>query len=631
VPDLYDAFGHLDDEGWRQLLLRSLDEGCIDGVTMPRFPPEEEQRLFTSWSRERALEEAFAFFRIVKEACQQLGSPLGPDSRLLDFGVGWGRIVRTFMKDVPARNIVGIDVNEHAIERCRSLVSFGRYLLWRSGEPLPLETAEVDVVTAFSVFSHLSAEAGLEAIAELGRVLRPGGLAVVTTLSGRFLDYCRTAAAAPRPDRFQADIAGQVRTAYPDWDTRLAQWPGDDLFFLPTGGGIQGAAADSYGWAMVPPGYARRAWAPWFEVVEHVDDQRILEQAYLVLRRRGGTREAAVETTPRTSWTGGFVRLVNGLLARGDLRFGRRSTHEGFLRAMVGLERELAASRSLRSRLEEERAELMQQLTQRTSGPVAQAAWKALLDGVAADGSPLPFLLRSIGRCPICEAESVFVAKDPWLRDHLVCQGCWSIPRERALMHVLQTHFPDWRAAALHESSPSPAAASNKLRRECPGYVGSQYWPDVAAGSLRDGVRCEDLERQTFADESLDLVVTQDVMEHVIDPQAAFREIARTLRPGGAHVFTTPIHPDLATSVVRARRVGGEIEHLEPPAYHGNPIDPRGALVTIDYGRDLPALVERASGLRVEVLTFDDAGAGLLGRFLDVVIARKSGDSRPMQ
>ena len=26
------------------------------------------------------------------------------------------------------------------------------------------------------------------------------------------------------------------------------------------------------------------------------------------------------------------------------------------------------------------------------------------------------------------------------------------------------------------------------------------------------------------------------------DPAAAFREIARTLRPGGAHVFTTPLH-----------------------------------------------------------------------------------------
>ncbi len=33
--------------------------------------------------------------------------------------------------------------------------------------------------------------------------------------------------------------------------------------------------------------------------------------------------------------------------------------------------------------------------------------------------------------------------------------------------------------------------------------------------------------------------LTQDVFEHLFDPAAAFREIARTLQPGGAHVFTT--------------------------------------------------------------------------------------------
>jgi len=40
---------------------------------------------------------------------------------------------------------------------------------------------------------------------------------------------------------------------------------------------------------------------------------------------------------------------------------------------------------------------------------------------------------------------------------------------------------------------------------------------------------------------ALILHLTQDVFEHMFDPAAAFREIVRTLQPGGAHVFTTPL------------------------------------------------------------------------------------------
>jgi 2-polyprenyl-3-methyl-5-hydroxy-6-metoxy-1,4-benzoquinol methylase len=45
----------------------------------------------------------------------------------------------------------------------------------------------------------------------------------------------------------------------------------------------------------------------------------------------------------------------------------------------------------------------------------------------------------------------------------------------------------------------------------------------------------------TFGDETFDLTITQDVMEHVFNPEKAFQEIMRTTKSGGAHVFTTPL------------------------------------------------------------------------------------------
>ena len=56
------------------------------------------------------------------------------------------------------------------------------------------------------------------------------------------------------------------------------------------------------------------------------------------------------------------------------------------------------------------------------------------------------------------------------------------------------------------------------------------------------GFRNEDLEALTFPDASFDLTVTLDVMEHVNQPDVVLREVARTLRPGGAYLFTVPTY-----------------------------------------------------------------------------------------
>src|SRR5262245_13341073 len=166
--------------------------------------------------------------------------------------------------------------------------------------------------------------------------------------------------------------------------------------------------------------------------------------------------------------------------------------------------------------------------------------------------------LSNEGYCPVCGGPSRFTARDPWLRDHYRCDRCGSIPRERALLTVLEREFPEWPELSIHESSPG-LPSSERLRRLCSSYLPTHYFPRPPLGAVVNGVRNEDLSRQTFADESFDLVITQDVMEHVLDPEGAFREIARTLRPDGAHVFTTPIYPDLMASERRARAGDGEI------------------------------------------------------------------------
>lgn len=240
------------------------------------------------------------------------------------------------------------------------------------------------------------------------------------------------------------------------------------------------------------------------------------------------------------------------------------------------------------------------------------------------------FLLEVDGVCPVCEQQVTFTAKDDWLRDHFLCGNCGSQPRERALMKVLADLRPDWRSLAIHESSPG-TAASRRLAAEAPGYVSSHYGPGVPLGTAHPqwGWRCEDLENQTFPDKSFDLVVTQDVFEHLFAPDRAIAEVARTLKPGGFHICTVPIVNKAAPSVRRARRDRqGKIEHLMEPVYHANPIDVQGSLVTVDWGYDIADYLDEASGLSTTIWTLDDMSRGIRAEYIEVLVSRKEPQSQ---
>src|SRR5438128_3730593 len=123
----------------------------------------------------------------------------------------------------------------------------------------------------------------------------------------------------------------------------------------------------------------------------------------------------------------------------------------------------------------------------------------------------------NFGYCPICQYWAIFIERDKWLRDGYQCIRCHSIPRGRALIYVLEKHFPNWRELRIHESSPG-GTSSEKLARECKNYVATHFFPDTPPGGTKNGCRCESLEGQTFGDNEFDLIITQDVFEHVLNP-----------------------------------------------------------------------------------------------------------------
>ena len=75
----------------------------------------------------------------------------------------------------------------------------------------------------------------------------------------------------------------------------------------------------------------------------------------------------------------------------------------------------------------------------------------------------------NLGYCVICERQTMFVWDGVYLRNHYRCVRCWSLPRWRAVIRVLDLCYPRWRVLRIFESSPG-GTGSEKLKRECPRY-----------------------------------------------------------------------------------------------------------------------------------------------------------------
>jgi ubiquinone/menaquinone biosynthesis C-methylase UbiE len=80
----------------------------------------------------------------------------------------------------------------------------------------------------------------------------------------------------------------------------------------------------------------------------------------------------------------------------------------------------------------------------------------------------------------------------------------------------------------------------------------------------------------SYEDQSFDLVLHSDTLEHVPEPVRGLAECRRVLKPGGFCAFTIPIIVDRLT----ASRAG------LPPSYHGSPANPADHVVHTEYGAD---------------------------------------------
>ncbi|MGI4746040.1 MAG: glycosyltransferase [Janthinobacterium lividum] len=208
--------------------------------------------------------------------------------------------------------------------------------------------------------------------------------------------------------------------------------------------------------------------------------------------------------------------------------------------------------------------------------------------------------------CPVCGTrprQTRRRASVDW-REETHCLACGTLNRSAGLAQVVmapwtrhgvnvldeaRVYLMDKRVHEFGHTGPVGKTLEAISRFSC-----SDYFDDLGKGEVSpDGIVNEDVQDLSFDDETIDLFLSQDVMEHVADPWKGFAEAYRCLKPNGRYVFTVPVAHDRPLSLTRAVIENGALHHIEPPAYHGDPRRAEGALVFSEFGADLVGRLTR--------------------------------------
>jgi len=269
-------FSSVSNEEWLNLLQRSVREPYIEGVEFPRFPCSAIQLGYNGAADEEGMLRAHAFWLYAEGYARALGRPLGPATRVLDIGCGWGRITRTFARDVSQANLHGVDIEPAAIETCQMLGVPAQFTLTRPGSPLPFAEGSFDIISAYSVFTHLPENVASALISEMHRVAAPGCLFVFTVEDAHFLNNLEI------PGIENASERWRLLSSYkPQLEELRARVAASEYLYLTTNDEEFRSAA-VYGDAVIPRDWIEKNWSKYFSLLRFQESAAPVYQAVVV-------------------------------------------------------------------------------------------------------------------------------------------------------------------------------------------------------------------------------------------------------------------------------------------------------------------------------------------------------------
>jgi SAM-dependent methyltransferase len=134
---------------------------------------------------------------LIRDLLHEHGADVDDIGALLDWGCGCGRILRHWVSLRETR-VCGCDISSNMVGWCEGNLPFATVERNALGPPLPYPDSTFGLVYALSVITHLPEDLQHAWVRECGRVLRPGGFLLFSTLGAYYLSLQRLTAGERR-------------------------------------------------------------------------------------------------------------------------------------------------------------------------------------------------------------------------------------------------------------------------------------------------------------------------------------------------------------------------------------------------------------------------------------------------
>jgi len=176
----------ISDDEWFEANLNPHEYRAKLNIQIPDLPPDEVQVRFTGRQGAENLQHAFDFYKFVIAHLPDLAMD---KYDILDFGGGWGRVLRFFLREFQAERLIMVDCLTEAVECARSLNSPFNIIHSHVNPPLQLTEGSIGLCYAFSVFSHLAEQQCCNWLRHFANLIIPRGKLFLTTRGKSQIDY----------------------------------------------------------------------------------------------------------------------------------------------------------------------------------------------------------------------------------------------------------------------------------------------------------------------------------------------------------------------------------------------------------------------------------------------------------
>lgn len=280
ISSIQDSLNDLSDDLWLDYLLHEKEIPERLAKIIPEMPSETMQLHFTGASGRNTLLMSFDFFRLAQKYISKQKIKQQQDKKLLDFGCGWGRITRMWLKVIPGENIYAVDPMDEMINLCKKTIPNVNFIKTNPAPPISnFHDNMFDLLTAYSVFSHLNGEYLNLWFAEFARLMKKNGLLFITTRSRNFIEHLQSL----REKDEYADYETGLRCCFVDTASAFEEYDKGNIIHQPIGGGS--LSNSFYGETCIPESYFSR-FTNDFEILDYIPQMAYENNQSLVVMRK---------------------------------------------------------------------------------------------------------------------------------------------------------------------------------------------------------------------------------------------------------------------------------------------------------------------------------------------------------